>query len=433
MSYLTLPTPFQTLSRSRSDQRVRTYAGILVAAALGAADARADFFIHHWENRHASTQQLRLLAEGSYYQSALNFNSLGASVAATGLQRLGRIQTDLNLDYGLNARATLFARVTWARTELVSSAPAIGFGFSDQTVGLNLRLWERKSGTQLRHGPAFDLQIQTDFPIYNNTAAAEAGTPFLGDGSTDVSGGLFAAFPVYQTGTDALLLHGGAGYTFRTAGFSSQIPWSVQIEYDRTRSGLSAKGGVYGVTSLQTDGQARAQGGLGAGGNFLINAINPSLVTIKGTVAYFITPQFGLQVAASQALWGQNAPNGLQLFGGIQWRMGPEHRSSGFDRHSPDLSDPSDRFVTYNLEAKVTRASDRFNLFRIDKGHDEGVETGQYFDIYRSLPNASNKREELVARARVNRSGDKEADLTITEYFREILIDEGFSARRLSH
>jgi hypothetical protein len=84
-------------------------------------------------------------------------------------------------------------------------------------------------------------------------------------------------------------------------------------------------------------------------------------------------------------------------------------------------------FVTYGLEAKVLRANDRLNLIKIDKGLNDGVEMGQQFDIFPVLQNG--KIGEPIARAQVTAVRAQEAALAVTEYFQEILIEEGYIAR----
>ena len=83
----------------------------------------------------------------------------------------------------------------------------------------------------------------------------------------------------------------------------------------------------------------------------------------------------------------------------------------------------------YSLEATVTKANDRLNLVKIDKGSIDGVEKGQVFDIF--SVRSDGRAAEAVARAQVTSVKSDEAALTIIEYFKEKNINEGFIAKRL--
>ena len=57
------------------------------------------------------------------------------------------------------------------------------------------------------------------------------------------------------------------------------------------------------------------------------------------------------------------------------------------------------------------------------------MNVGQLFDIFSVKPNG--QIGDAVARAKVTSVKNDEAALTITEYFKEVLINEGFIAKRL--
>jgi hypothetical protein len=68
------------------------------------------------------------------------------------------------------------------------------------------------------------------------------------------------------------------------------------------------------------------------------------------------------------------------------------------------------------------------NLIKIDKGSQDGVELNQEYDVF--LVKQNGATGEAVARARVTSVKPTEAALTITEFFREVWIEEGFLVKR---
>lgn len=162
----------------------------------------------------------------------------------------------------------------------------------------------------------------------------------------------------------------------------------------------------------------------------MTNAVNPSLTTVSGQLGYRVKPSFDVIAGLNQAITGQNAPTGLQVFGGFQARLGGAPAVLSTLQLSPaEYGKANQGFVHYQgVEAKVLRTNDRLNMIKIDKGSNEGIEIGHTFDIFTVKPN----REvgEAVARGRISSIKADEAVLTVTEYFKEVWIDEGFVARR---
>src|SRR5262249_29207109 len=135
------------------------------------------------------------------------------------------------------------------------------FGLADQTVGANYRLLPKPDTTPgAGLAPAvqpqvfsLDLQVQLDFPAYNTTSQTTGGLPPLGDGSLDVTGGAFATLPLGQLWGGNSRIVGGGGFTYRTGGFSSALPWSVGFQYDPREMGWLFSLGANGIFSLKSD------------------------------------------------------------------------------------------------------------------------------------------------------------------------------------
>lgn len=408
--------------------------------------ARADFYLHPWQDFHQSADSALLSVELLYYSTGSNFYPGLGSVTPTGFNQYTRIENDDLIQYGLTERLSLFGRLTWMRAQ-VSSAPdttfypGTAFGLGDQTLGASYRIY----GTGPDH-LAIDLQLQVDFPAYSNSAASQQLIPYLGDGSIDTTLGAFADLPLLQNARYDVRLAAGAGYTYRSDGFSSAIPWSTEARVFFPRGaggtvGPSVGLGFNGIQSLQTDGRQLpdnpALGGTtGAGGSFVVNAINPSILNVNADAGYNTDRHLRFAVFGQYSLTGQDSPNGFALGAAFQTRFGPGPRSSD------EINEPSPRVRgaershhsqipgAYNLDASVTRANDRFNVVKIDKGSRDGVEVGDIFDLF--APLTSDAPAPSVARAHATQVREDRAVLQVDEYYRDVWVDPGFTARRLS-
>jgi hypothetical protein len=400
--------------------------------------SQADFFLHSWDNHHEKKSSWNLGFNVAYYSTSTNFDPTGVLNSYSTLRNYTRIQTDLNLSYGISDQLTAFGRTSWAYINQNSDLrPGTAFGFADQTVGLNFRIFHSKSPTDPpRFVPfALDLQVQMDFPAYATVNSEANLTPYLGDGTTDVTGGFLATVPIHRGKMETFSLVAGGGYTYRTLGFSSAIPWSAVLRYDPSfNEGFFANLGGMGIMSLNTDPSgvltSVPRSSAGAGGSFYIGAVDPSLVQIRGQGGYKLTHRTEFSLSVMQTVWGQSAPNGISIFLCFQTRFGSVYRE-----HNPLLMSPNSYghsnsgFLNYSLESKVLKSNDRLNLVKIDKGSQDGVETGQVFDIFAVKKDGLGG--EAVARGRVSNVKLNEAAIEITEFFKEIWIDEGFSAKRL--
>jgi hypothetical protein len=424
-------------------QQSSTLRLLLTTAALTSliSPAYADFFIHSWDNHHTSSKLFDVGADLIWYRTTSNFDSKGTSFTPTGLDSYQRVLLDLNATVGLTAKISLYGRLNWemSKVDSTNTTAFVGtaYGLGDQTLGLNYRVYEKPQGI------AIDLQGQIDFPTYSNAEApANSSTPAtnapnLGDGTVDATIGAFLTIPVSQKSESEVRLLGGAGYTYRSNSFSSALPWNVNIERMPKREGFVIQAGAFGIQSLSTDSRPNSSvlvdtssGSLGTGGSYITNAINPSQMTLRGGAGWLTKDDLKFTVSVAQSIWGKEAPNGLTLALGFQTHFGGEPRGP----IDPAFENPArygksnQGYVNYGLEAKVLRANDRFNLVKIDKGLDHGVQIGDTFDIF--MTNKDGSVGSAIARGRVSSAKGGEAAIRIDEYFKEVWIEEGFTARR---
>ncbi len=411
------------------------------ALSLFSASARADFFIHSWENHHTSAKLFDVGADLIWYRTTSNYDSTGTSFTPSGLDSYQRYLLDLDATVGLTPKLSLYGRLEWEMSKVDSTNTAAftgtGYGFGDQTVGINYRVFEKP------HGASIDLQGQIDFPAYSNTAAPANGVnptnaPNLGDGSVDVTGGAFLTYLISEKPENEVHLVGGAGYTYRGSSFSAAIPWSAMLALQPRREGLVIQAGAFGVQSLNTDSHPNnsvlvntSSGSLGTGGSYITGAINPSILNVRGELGWRTRDDLQFTGTVAQSIWGHEAPNGLSLTFGFQTHFGGEQDSGPSDpalQSTVKYGRSNKGYVNYGLEAKVLRANDRFNLVKIDKGLDHGVQIGDTFDIF--MNNSDGSVGSAIARGRVTTVKSNEAAIKVEEYFKEVWIEEGFTARR---
>lgn len=433
--------------------RVAKWIGIvsLLSSVLSSIipTAHADFFFHGWEDQRRAAGSFVLIPEIGILSTQSNFDSGGAKVAPPTFNSFNRMQIDITGAIGVSPRATIWGRSSWANAALDTPTTATSnFGPGDQTAGVTIRLFE----TMPEKGFSLDLQGQIDIAPYNNASASVQGLPFLGDGSTDLTGGAFANLPISENRSGIWWITGGAAFSHRSDGFSSAVPWSASVHYKRWNPGLWAMASVQGLMSLQTDVTTGGSRTLGGGGSFLVNAVNPSHTSMRAKIGYQLGSGTHFTVSGWKTLAGTNSADLWMMQGGIQLQLGQETHEREYYRENPDqpqINQSSNQgFVTYRLEGKVVKVNDRLHLVKIDKGSQDGIQLGQFFDIFKVGKDGA--PQESVARARViavgnrversegkeiqdvltNRNSTSDAVLKITEYFKEVWIEEGFVVKQ---
>lgn len=405
--------------------------------------AHADFYVHHWDNFHSTKPDISLDLRQTYYSTSANFDGLGNPFAPTGFLNYTRIITDLTFLYSPTKAITLFARGTWSFIQINSSVrPGSGFGFGDQTAGANYRVYESRTKKNGQPVLFFDLQAQADIPAYNSADAELKLTPYLGDGSFDFTGGVFAGVSILHTRSATLRAMGGGGYTYRTSNFSQAIPWTALLQFMPKDSGFYASLGVSGVTSLKSDPNITLiRPNLGAGGSFAIGGTNPSLMTARGSLGYQFDKNKILSLGGSQAFWGQAAPQGFSVTANFWMHLEDDETNrreydDEYERpykinsksRNPRNSESSTSGTNYSLVASVLKSNERLNLVKIDKGSQDGVEVGQLFDLFSGRQDGSSSP---IARAEVTHLRSDEAALKIVEFFKEVVVQEGFVAKQI--
>ena len=401
----------------------------------------ADPIVQDWQNHTGSHEGLILEPRFSYYSTSANYDATSKGVVLLNGTSVTRFYFDLNFDYGLSNDFFVFGRLSLLSTKASTTGSLSGtttpssFGLSDQLVGLAYRLFHTASG--------FNINIQGDatLPAYQNTTQLQQGNPYFGDQSVDLTLGSFVEIPF----TPNVYLEAGGGYEYRSKGYSAAIPYSLLIKRNPVQAGMMYSLGVRGQFSLKSDQTpvaiAAQESANGASGSYLVGALNPQWMIGQGSLGYKNGSGQVIYALLATSISGTNAPQGMQISLGTVIDLGPHEREAEPDSEAEKTTAPAarkklarpDQFTTYDLNSEVVSVNDSFYMIKINKGADDGVEKGQFFDIFRikEEPITGKSTETLIARAKVTHLKGDQAALTVVEYYVDQWIESGFAARRV--
>jgi hypothetical protein len=274
--------------------------------------------------------------------------------------------------------------------------------------------------------------VQLDIPAYSNSASAQM-SPYLGDQTLDGTFGIFGTLPLFETDSGNFLSVSGVGFTARSKGYSSALPWSAWLEYQRKdrgdNAGLWGRAGLFGMRSFNNDSSTGLRSSAGSGGSDFIGATNPTLINVGGELGYRLALNTSLIAGAADSIAGTNAPSGLIIYAGFSLRLGHVESGDPLSLTPAEYGKSNAGLVHYTSPSHVTSVNDRLNLVKIDKGLNEGVEVGQTYDIFSVTPQG--EELEAVARAKVTSVRSTESALKISEYYKESVINTGWIAKRV--
>ena len=333
-------------------------------------------------------------------------NSLGASLVQHKVQ-VGYEQSifdDASLRGELDWRS-LSGESTFSTGTLSNSASGLG----DFLVGVRYRLsqtpvWE------------FGLDGNLLFPFYDASKINRNSELALGDGSTNYA---LSALARWILGDWALA--GSFGYRGRSGGFSTDLPYLLELRKENGSFLFGA--GLSGRLSLETDTYTGSNGG-GASAwlpSYINNAINPTHHQGNGWVGFELSEKLLAKAFVGIPIAGNNTWSGIS--GGVGLTYTPVS-----DTVIEDDTEQED-FKEYSLEATIIQVSSKMNFLKIDRGTDDGVAIGNYFEIHgEGTDEFSN---DIVASAQVVRIRSDTAILRVMRYYKEVLIEQGMRAKRV--
>lgn len=390
---------------------------LLIILAL-ISNASAHPIVQSWQNRTGAGPGFSIAPKITFFSTTQNYDLNSQALLLNNNVSVQRYYFDLNLSYGFDENFFVFGRLSGLYTNItgVGLTDQSIFGLNDQMLGSAYRVFQNNSGVSI------NFQTEVTLPTYVNANSVINSKPFLGDGSTDFTFGGFAEIPLTAQKTYQIYLDGGAGFTMRSKGYSSAIPWNVLLKRYPTQEGLTVSLGMRGNLSMETDTSSPSQASLdqlrGAGGSYLINAINPSWTLFQGSIGYQTKGYINYTLSGAIPLAGKNSPDGMQVSFGVQFDFGGNN-----GKKSRSTTVRPGTFKQYDLETKVLSVNDQLYLVKIDQGSDQGVEKGQIFDIF--------IENQAVAKAKVTNVKSDESALRVLEYYKEKSIEVDAVAKRV--
>jgi hypothetical protein len=382
---------------------------VLPLSASAFASEDAFLFVTH----HEATGDFTLDLNFDSLNSASNYDANGSTFTPTSLDHADDLDLRSLLSYGLSDHWSLYGILDLRRSEVSltsSMGSATHYGFGDQTLGANYRAWQNDRF-------ALDLQLEFAFAAYGNDSGAPTNTEaYLGDGSENLSFGVFAQIPLYSGAVYDLNLKPGTGYTYRSDGYSGDIPFSLRLDYrpETAQTGILASLTLTGALSLNTDCRSPD-----SQSSYLTHGVNPTLMAVTAEMGRQITPVFEITLNASKSIYGENAPDAYGIGIGVKLRLG----SSSSGRAAAPTTPISGDSEVYDLSATVLTTNDSFHLAKIDRGSNEGVQVGDAFEVFG--PDGVR-----IALCRVTNAKPHESALRVEHYYREVWIEKGDMARR---
>ena len=400
-----------------SVRQIKTVFLILGLISITPPFAQAHTILDGWQNQTGSGPGFSIGPNVTLYDTHQNYDSNSKLVSLVNGASVQRTYLDLNFTYGFNENSFVFGRISALSTKISSSLfvnNQNSFGLSDQMVGYAYRLFHNDSGLSI------NLQGEVTIPAYSDNDSAKNHTPYLGDGTTDFTFGSFVEVPILTGDNSQFFLVGGAGYVWRSYGFSSAIPWNLLLKLYPIEQGITVAAGLRGNISLGTDISAPtisvSDTNKGGGGSFLIYGINPNWALAQASLGYQ-TKNINFTLNGAIPISGKNAPEGTQISFGVQFNFAKSTAKDG-------NTDPAQTSIgQYNLEAKVLSTNDQLYLVKINRGSSSGIEKGQIFDIF--------QKNQRIAQAKVANVRDDESALRVLEYFQEQSIEVDAVAKRV--
>jgi hypothetical protein len=393
---------------------------LVFVALFSSTSSIAHPMIQSWQNRTGSTAGFSINPKLSYFNSSQNFDATSKIILNDNNAIVNRTYFDVNASYGFNENLFIFARLSAIYTSISTTGlnNFSTFGLSDQLIGAAYR------AVHLENGTSISLQAETTIPAYSNDSAKINQSPFLGDQTYDMTFGAFAEIPVLSKPTYQFYLDAGAGYTYRSYGYSAAVPWNVQLKRYPVKDGLLLSLGARGNLSLQNDTLSQSlrdnDRHTGAIGSHLIGGFNPSWILGQASIGYQDKNDIQYVLSSAYPITGNNIADGIQFTLGIQFDFAPGKEKATIKKPS---TISKGKFVQYDLIAKIISTNDQLYLVKIDQGSDSGVEVGQVFDIF--------AEEGVIAKAKVTNVKNEESALRVIEYLKEKSIETDTIAKRV--
>lgn len=412
------------------------------AGAIGAAWPLADsprFWILGEGLHHLSFDH-------SYFQTSENYNETGAVNRPADHDVLHYLNAKVHFGFGFAPRFSIFAQIDgrglWMRTpESSAVVKADNYGFGDAFLAFRWLAYRSRATDRVypsEWSPETFLIVgegSWNFPAYDTTGS---GKPPLGDQSNDFTS--LARIAWYAN--EWLSFSASAGYTYRTSGYASGVPWNTRADFSmqekwRMRFWLNFENFQRlekSARPLNTE-----QPDPIPSGSFLFKTWAPTNRLVTAGAGWLASKEWELTGAFFATPAGLNTAKGWGANLGLSWRpyqvpeiRYEEYRQRQIERLKGEKREYHRReVVKYGFRATIVRVSAQGNYLKIFYGEKDRVRVGDTFYV---IPPDSfeNRAYRPVASATVVQVQPDAAFLHVDERYGESTqITEGMDVRRV--
>jgi len=264
-------------------------------------------------HRYPTDRSFHLSYDLSFFSSASNFVEALTTEPLEQNARLNIFRHSFATEFQPNRQLSLGARFNIDSVKLSTLAAEDSqskMAFSDQSVFGEFRFFDQP-------GASLGAAVVAKFPFYTNPSlesiiqSGEGSAALLGDAQTDLSFLITAEF----WPSSSLRTQFDLGYTYRTEGFSAEIPYSFSIGFVSPKIDLALK--AKGNFSIANDSVGSNEEGNSlkqafAGSDYAL-AINPWTFNLEPSVDVWISNKIALTFLSSFSIAGSHSPY-FQLF-----------------------------------------------------------------------------------------------------------------------
>lgn len=385
--------------------------------------------------------------DGTYFQTRENYDSVGQVVTPPFLEHVRYTNMRFHLGYGFAPKVSLFAQVDARGLFLLNRkgtafSDADNYGFGDFFAGARWLAYRSRPSDRVyptEWTPESWMAVVEgtwNFPLYDR---AMQGKPPLGDQSNDFT----AMGRLAWYANDWLGLSGGLGYTYRTAGYAAAIPWNLRADF----SLLEQSGWRIWAEMRATEGFVKSNAIFNPSqldffptGSLLFKSPSPTLRTVILGTGLLLSKKWEMVAGGLFTASGVSAAKGVGGSLGLVYRpyQVPEikyaqYRKEQIQRLQEEPRRHQKRYVVrYGISATVLKVSNQGNFFKIAIGSQEGVKSGDNFQIFApDQMDGSPRKPIAIARVVVARPAD--SFLRVEQKLSEdVAIQAGQEVRRVT-
>jgi hypothetical protein len=386
-------------------------------------------------------------ADGTFFFSKENYNEDGLAEQPATMQNVKYTDLRLHTGFGFSPTLSLFFQADIRNlfvqnTEGGNISDTDNRGFGDAFVAARYLLYRSRATDRVyptEWTPDSWLALAEGswvFPLYD---IAKSGKPPLGDQSNDFTGMLRLAWYA----NDWFALSGGAGFTYRTAGYRALVPWNIRADLlflERSKFRLWAEVSAQERAGAPSQAVNATQVDPIPGGSLLFKSEAP--VQRTGTIgaAYLIGKEWELALAGNVTATGVASAKGQGLSLGLAWRpyQVPELRYDDYRRAQIAKLQKEPRaysnkpVVRYGFQATVLKVSGQGNFLKINYGRKDGLKVGDAFQVFEPDEFSSNKVRTPIALVRVHICRIDDSFLRVEQrYGSGVVIKPGYEVRRV--